>query len=179
MSPPGPAPRDAFPAGRMSRAAFLAVLALFLVSGAAGLVYEVAWTRRLLLLLGSTGAASAVVLSAFLGGLGLGAFLCGPRADRARHPLALYGALEVAAALWALAVPVLLSLLSRPYVSLAAGAPSAVRWALRAAAAAAVVVPGAAAVGATFPALLSAAARGGRATGPAGAILYGVNTLGA
>ena len=48
------------------------LLALLFVSGAAGLVYEVAWTRRLLLLLGSTSITSAVVLAAFLGGLGIG-----------------------------------------------------------------------------------------------------------
>jgi spermidine synthase len=155
------------------------LLLLAVVSGAAALVYEVGWTRRLLLVLGSTSTASAVVLAAFLGGLGLGGRLGGPRADRARSPLALYGVLEVLAAAWALLFPHVLSALEPLHVSLATGASDGTRWALRAVLAVVAVLPGATLLGATYPALLAAAARSGARVGPAAAWIYGVNTLGA
>jgi spermidine synthase len=46
-------------------------LALYTLSGAAGLVYEVAWTRLLTLELGHTVAAASIVLAAFMGGLAI------------------------------------------------------------------------------------------------------------
>ena len=48
---------------------------LYAASGAAALVYEVAWTRLLTLNLGHTVAAASTVLAAFMGGLALGAWL--------------------------------------------------------------------------------------------------------
>ena len=152
---------------------------LYLVSGATGLVYEVGWTRRLLLWLGSTSTASAVVLSTFLLGLGVGGAVGGRRADRSPRPLRLYGVLELVAAGWALVLPWLLAALERPYVALAAHAPVGLRPFLDVAAAAAVVLPGALALGATFPALLRAVVPAGRPVGAAAAWLYGVNTAGA
>jgi len=46
---------------------------LFLLSGATALCYEVAWTRRLVLVFGSTTAAVALILAAYMLGLALGA----------------------------------------------------------------------------------------------------------
>ena len=168
------------PENRPPGVALPVLLALFVVSGAAGLVYEVAWTRALLLLLGSTATASAVVLAAFLGGLGVGAAFGGRIADRSRRPLALYGVLEIAAAAWAVLLPFLLALLERPYVSVASGLRPDVRIAARIAVAVVAVVPGAALVGATFPAILRARAGASRgALGTSAAWLYGANTVGA
>ena len=48
-----------------------------MVSGAAALVYEVAWTRLLTLQLGHTVAAASTVLAAFMGGLAIGAWIAG------------------------------------------------------------------------------------------------------
>src|SRR5262245_45436353 len=112
---PAPSGRSVGPLG------LLAALLLFTVSGAVGLVYEVSWTRRLLLLLGSTTTASAVVLAAFLAGLGLGARLGGRLADRARRPLVLYGALEVLGAAWAFLVTVIIAVLEARLVAAAMG----------------------------------------------------------
>ena len=47
-------------------------LLLFAVSGAAALIYEVAWTRLLTLQMGHGIAAASTVLAAFMGGLALG-----------------------------------------------------------------------------------------------------------
>lgn len=154
-------------------------LVLYAVSGATGLVYEVALTRRLLLLLGSTSAASAIVLSAFLGGLAVGGALGGRWAERVRRPLVLYGVLEVAAALWVLLVPLLLAGAEGPYVSIAKSLVPSARFGLRILVAAIAVLPAAILVGATFPAVLSAVSRKDRPIGAIASALYGLNTLGA
>lgn len=84
---------------------FWLVLALFGLSGFAGLLYEVAWTRELGLVFGTAELAVATVLAAYLGGLGLGAAVAGPRVARVRRPLLAYGLLELGVALSALLVP--------------------------------------------------------------------------
>lgn len=83
----------------MHRAVFaLPVLALFTISGAAGLVVEAVLLRQLIWLVGSSAAATAIVLAAFMAGLALGAVLFGRIADRSSRPLSMFGALEIATA---------------------------------------------------------------------------------
>src|SRR3990172_1537503 len=50
------------------------ILALFFLSGACGLVYEVVWMRMLTLVFGATAFATAAILSTFFAGLALGSF---------------------------------------------------------------------------------------------------------
>src|SRR2546426_3655725 len=57
---------------------------LFFLSGATGLVYELLWVRLLYQAFGSTIQSVTTVVAAYMGGLGLGAWLLGRRADR--HP---------------------------------------------------------------------------------------------
>jgi len=81
---------------------------LFCLSGACGLVYELVWMRRLALIFGSTTLAISTVLAAFMGGLALGSWWLGRYADRRpREALKLYGRLEIAIGLLALAIPLL------------------------------------------------------------------------
>ncbi|MBU1701265.1 MAG: fused MFS/spermidine synthase [Candidatus Eisenbacteria bacterium] len=80
----------------------LPILILFLFSGAAGLIYQVAWTRLLTLIFGSTVFAVSAVLTAFMGGLGLGSYIFGRLADRDIRILRLYGILEFAIGFYAL-----------------------------------------------------------------------------
>ena len=75
--------------------------AMLLVTGCCALVYQVCWLRGLRLVFGASTAANAAVLAIFMGGLGLGALRLGPWADRHRHPLALYGKLELCVAVLA------------------------------------------------------------------------------
>ena len=77
-----------------SHSMYFVLSLLVLLSGAAGLLYEVIWTRVLVHALGSTAQAVASVLAAFLGGLAVGAATLGRRANRARNPLLFYAALE-------------------------------------------------------------------------------------
>ena len=66
------------------------VLACFFLSGASGLILEMLWTRMLTLVFGSTTLAVSTVLTAFMGGLGLGSYLAGKYADRLKNPVRAY-----------------------------------------------------------------------------------------
>ena len=83
--------------------------ACLFLSGAAGLVYEIVWTRMLGLVFGHTVFAITTVLAAFMAGLALGAALLGRLIDRTGRPLQVYGLLEGAIGLYALAIPFLLA----------------------------------------------------------------------
>src|SRR4051794_26615413 len=82
------------------------VLACFFLSGASGLMLEMLWTRMLTLVFGSTTLAVSTVLTAFMGGLGLGSFLAARFADRLKNPLRAYAVAEAAIGVYALLVPV-------------------------------------------------------------------------
>lgn len=81
----------------------IVVSLLFFVSGACGLLYQVVWTRKLVLLLGASSYAVSTVLSIFFLGLGLGSLLGGRLADRGGRPLTLYAVFEIVIGLWAMA----------------------------------------------------------------------------
>jgi spermidine synthase len=67
----------------------------FFLSGAAALLYEIVWQRMLTLVFGLSTMSVAAVLSAFLGGLAIGARLTGPIADRTKRPVRLYALIEI------------------------------------------------------------------------------------
>jgi spermidine synthase len=81
-----------------------AISPLLFASGAASLILEVCWFRRMAQVAGGTAVAMAVVLAAVIGGMAIGAFVFGPRADRSERPLRLYGLLELGVAGCALVV---------------------------------------------------------------------------
>src|SRR5205814_2184317 len=93
------------------------ILLCFFVSGATGLVYEVIWAKYLALFIGNTTYAHTIVIATFMGGLALGSYLIGKFIDRARHPLKIYGYLEISIALYAIAFPKLLSIFESAYFS--------------------------------------------------------------
>src|SRR5262245_53598554 len=86
------------------------ILACFFLSGASGLILEMLWTRMLTLVFGSTTLAVSTVLTAFMGGLGLGSYLAGKFADRVKAPVVGYAAAEASIGVYALLVPVVISL---------------------------------------------------------------------
>lgn len=147
------------------------------LSGAAGLVYEVTWTRLLTLQLGHTVAAASTVLAAFMGGLAVGAWAAGrARARDEVSSLRIYGGLELAIALIALLLPVALHATVPALVAAYADAGAPARFALvRVVISLVLVGVPAAAMGATFPIAVGALARG---TADAG-VLYAANTVGA
>src|SRR5262245_26839425 len=62
------------------------IVMLFACSGALSLVYEILWLRSLILVFGATTYAVSAVLTAFMGGLALGSYLFGRRADSVALP---------------------------------------------------------------------------------------------
>ena len=81
-----------------ARAPLALVAAAFFVSGAAGLVYQVAWQRILALHSGVGIYSIAMIVAAFMAGLGIGSHLGGRLSTRTTpgRALALFGALEAA-----------------------------------------------------------------------------------
>ncbi len=84
-----------------------AILAILLLSGAAGLVYEVVWARQLVLVFGNTTQAISAILTGYFGGIAIGSVIGGRIADRVRRPLRLYGMLELVLVVVVLITPLL------------------------------------------------------------------------
>jgi spermidine synthase len=138
------------------------------------------WLRWLRLLLGSTAPATSATLVAFFAGQAAGAALAARRIARVGRPLAAYGALELAAALASLAVPLLLrageGLVDAGYAALQ-DTPAALAT-LRFGVALAATLPAALCFGATLPVLGAAVIGAPAALGSRGTLLYAANTLG-
>ena len=157
------------------------LLTCFVLSGVSGLVYEVVWTRKLTLYLGSTTLATSISLAAYLGGLALGAWLLGVVADRLRRPAAVYGALEVAIGAYGLVSLRLLDAVGPLYVRVQAALAPASWWggvAQFALVGAVLVVP-TVLMGGTLPVLVRATGLAGPGLGDRVGRLYAANTAGA
>src|SRR5258708_26073197 len=102
--------RPESPASR-SRPIFI----IFILSGAAGLIYEVVWSRQLVLVFGNTTQAVSAILTGFFGGMAIGSALGGRLADRVRRPLRMYALLELALVVVVLLTPVTFLLLPDVY----------------------------------------------------------------
>jgi len=156
-------------------------LLAYACSGAAGLIYEVIWMRLLALNVGHAVAATGTVLAAFMGGLAGGAVAVSgvaSRVDRQRA-LRLYAAIELAIALCALGLPLLLSA-SLPLLRGAYQHGPGVTFAFaRIAASLVVLFLPAAGMGATFPFALRFFTRTGVRGSADASWLYTVNTAGA
>jgi len=155
--------------------------ALFLLSGALSLIYEVSWVRALTLEMGADSLAVATVVAVFLGGLALGARLGGPWADRMVRPFLVYGCLEILLGLYALATPALIGWVLPAFVT------AIVPWRdhflitslLRVVCTCVLLLPPTLLMGASLPLVTRAgAAWVGDAARWAG-LLYGLNTIGA
>ena len=169
-------------ASRISRLlSFVAVLLFFMVSGACGLLYQVVWTRKLVLLFGTTSYAVSTVLTIFFLGLAVGSLWGGRLADRTTRPLRLYGLFEIVVGLWALAFlamvgwgeSVVVYFLQAFDLSRATGV------ALRALMALIFLAVPVTMMGATLPLLATHVARDARLRGFRIGVLYSINTVGA
>src|SRR5258707_2078099 len=155
---------------------------LFFLSGTTGLVYELLWVRVLYQTFGSTIQSVTTVVAAYMGGLGLGAWLFGRLADRRPRPAALYGRLEVAIGAFGIVSPLVLRLAHRFYLAVAgaAGLGTGGSIALRFGLAALVLLIPTTLMGGTLPVLTRAVMGQDRARlRPSLGRLYGLNTLGA
>lgn len=157
------------------------ILPLIFGSGACALAYQVAWLRQFRLLFGASTAASAAVLAIFIGGLGIGSWVLGPRADKEKNPLLFYAKLEAGIALSAGLTPLLLWLSERSYLGLGGTTSLGLLGAtiLRLILAALVLLVPTFLMGGTLPAAARALEQEVSATRSSTALLYGTNTFGA
>jgi spermidine synthase len=175
------APRQSLDSGRRGSGPSAAILLLFLASGAAALVYQVAFVRLFVTVFGATAYAVSTVLAVFMGGLALGSWLLGREADRTSRPLLWYAVLEGLTGLWCLGALSLLGGLRDAYVSYFAGgeASFATLTVARMAMAAIVLGPPTILMGGTLPFLSVHVVRSREDVGRGITRLYAVNTLGA
>jgi spermidine synthase len=169
------------PASPLSSRQRTVVLLCFFLSGAAGLIYQVAWAKSLALIFGNTVYAVTTVLAVFMAGLALGSDWIGRWSERRNDPILLYACLELGVAVFGAASLANLAGVRAFHIYVF---PALARWfflrsALRFLAAAIVLFPPTFLMGGTLPVLVRGL--GARAT-PLGARvsrLYWVNTLGA
>lgn len=153
----------------------------FFCSGAASLVAEVTWNRMLIVVVGNSLSATAMIVAVFMGGLGLGSFLGGRWVRGRRVDLRPYLVLEMAIGLFVVLSPGLFQALSSFFTGLAHDGMNQTALALARilVTLAALIVP-ATMMGATFPIIVAGTALAGssRRTARTG-YLYSINTLGA
>ena len=157
-----------------------AVLGIFVLSGAAGLIYEIVWARQLVLVFGNTTQAVSAILTGFFGGMAIGSILGGRVADRVRSPLRLYGLIEIVLVVIVLATPLTFELIAELYRGIypaLAEAPQALAL-VRLFLALLALGPATVLMGATLPLLTRHLTRDAHLSQAFGR-LYAANTIGA
>jgi spermidine synthase len=159
----------------------ISIYVAFFASGASSLIAEVTWNRMLIVVVGNSMSATAMIIVVFMGGLGLGSYVGGKIFGKRVTSLVPYLLLETAIGIYVLLSPSLFELLSHLFTSLAESVNdratlTVVRMVVNLAA---LILP-AFLMGATFPAMISGAAPDSpsQRTARTG-YLYSFNTLGA
>jgi len=156
------------------------IYTVFFLSGAAALMYEVAWVRQLSLVFGGTHLAVTTVLSIFMGGLALGSALIGKRVDKVEKPLQLYAFLELGIALAAVVFIVLMKIYPFLYDLFVTGESSRLyRTVVRIVFAFIALIIPTTLMGGTLPVLTRFVSRHPGVISTKLSLLYGFNTLGA
>jgi len=161
--------------------ASFALPAAFLLSGAAGLIFQMVWFHRCGLVFGSSVASATVVLSGFMGGLAAGNLLASRGGARIKDALRVYTALEIVVGASGVLATSLLPHVGAVLIPLAQqmGDASAGINVVRFVMAFVLLAVPATALGATLPVLVSAVWTRDESFGRVLGRLYGWNTLGA
>ena len=114
---PGPEPAEGEDRGRLP-ILHVAILVAIALSGFASLTYEVAWTRLLSLVLGSSVYAFTAMLTTFLLGIAIGSMIISRMADRIRNPILAFVAIQACVAVSVLAVTPLFDKLPALFLTL-------------------------------------------------------------
>jgi len=93
------------------------LLLLFVGSGCAALIYEIVWFQLLQLVIGSSSISLGILLGTFMGGMCLGSLLLPRVVPAERHPLLVYGMLELAIGVLALLILVGMPLVGGLYTA--------------------------------------------------------------
>ena len=156
-----------------------AALGLMVASGFAGLGYQIVWTQQSAFWLGHEAAAVLAVVTAFFGGLAVGALALGRRIAGSSRPERWYAACEATIAVWSVVLALLLAPFSAWLLQATGAQPGpAWQWTVAFAGTFMVLLPATAAMGATLPAMERVVAQMGR-QGSSMATLYACNTGGA
>jgi predicted membrane-bound spermidine synthase len=148
------------------------LLLLFLVSGAAALIYQICWQRLLFESIGVDIESVTIIVSTFMLGLGLGSLVGGELADRhPGHALELFALVELATGVFGAFSPTLIRAVSAATVHGSLVTITAANFGL-------LLVP-TILMGATLPILVSHVVRTYRNLGVSVGVLYFANTLGA
>lgn len=152
---------------------------LFFLSGATGLIYELLWVSRFGRLFGNSSYAIGTVLAAYMGGLAIGSWLIGNRADRFGNTLCIYAILEALIASTAILVPALLWIFKPVYIAVSASRNPAVINLFRLVVSLLVLLPPTLCMGGTLPVLVRHCTRTSSDAGHRLGVLYSLNTFGA
>jgi spermidine synthase len=159
----------------------ISIYVAFFASGASSLIAEVTWNRMLIVVVGNSMSATAMIIVVFMGGLGLGSYVGGKIFGKRAASLVPYLLLEITIGIYVLLSPSLFELLSHLFTSLAESVNDrATLTIVRMIVTLAALILPAFLMGATFPAMISGAAPDSpsRRTARTG-YLYSFNTLGA
>jgi spermidine synthase len=157
------------------------LLFCFFISGSAGLIYQVAWSKSLGLIFGQTVYAVATVLTVFMAGLAAGSAVLGRWSEKCSNALMLYGWVELAVAVTGALSPVGIAAVRSIYLAVypAVGGSAIVLVVVRFLASAAVLLPPTFLMGGTLPILVRGLTHSSEELGGRLGRLYWVNTLGA
>lgn len=144
---------------------------LFLVSGAAGLIYQIVWVRLLELYFGVTMVSVTLIVGAFMAGLGFGSLVGGRLARRVKNTLLVYGLLELGIAVFGVISLPLIFLIGQK----TAGSPYALVFLISFG----ILLIPTTLMGMTLPLLTQFFVHRVETSGRVIGILYGINTLGA
>jgi spermidine synthase len=155
---------------------------IFTISGFTGLIYESIWSHYLKLFLGHAAYAQSLVLTIFMGGLGLGSWIAARFSGRLRAPILLYAIVEGGIGAFALFFhDIFVVITDAFYFSILPDLASpSLAGALKWIAASTLIAPQSALLGMTFPLLTGGIIR--RYPDQAGgslAMLYFTNSIGA
>ena len=159
----------------------ISIYVAFFASGASSLIAEVTWNRMLIVVVGNSMSATAMIIVVFMGGLGLGSYVAGRVLGKRSASLLPYLLLEFSIGVYILLSPFLFEQLSHVFTSLAENVDARVTLTIvrMVVSLAALILP-AFLMGATFPAMIAGAAPDSpsQRTARTG-YLYSINTLGA
>lgn len=153
----------------------------FFASGASSLMAQVTWNRMLIVVVGNSMSATAMIVSVFMGGLGIGSYFGGKFFGKRRRSLIPYLVLEVLIGVYVMSSPAIFNLLSGLFNSLAQNTADQTSLSfIRILVSMAALLLPAILMGATFPAMISGVAPASATKGTARTgYLYSINTLGA
>ncbi len=157
------------------------IVGLFVASGFAGLVYEVVYAKALALTFGSTSLAAYTVLTVYMGGMAIGAWLGGRIAENSKNPLYLYAIFELVIGIYAVLTPELFKLIQWVYVQFSIDMPvesDVLSWMRVVLGAGALLLP-TILMGATLPVMFKFLSLQGVQSRTAISNLYSANVIGA